>query len=380
MTFKILVVDTYYFEFLEKNQLTQLQTKLSYSELISEIESMQFGTGSAYVHYLRELGWHASLVVPNCFTSQSTWAREFLNVKLSKLGWKYAIHFSRLPFLSFVSKRFKQVHWTLLKQIELAKPDVVYIQDINLLPSTLLKEVKRHTKKLVGEIASPLPPKRFIADYDLIVSALPTILEKANALGVDTAYLPLGFDERNVLAVTPPSRDIDAIFVGSFYNNQPNTYEMLKLAQKQIPGLRIYGPSGKGVLEKHGLISNYFGEAWGQEMFSLLERSKIVLNRHGSAAGDFAVNMRMYEATGMGAGLITETKSNLLSLFVPGVEVETYSSPAEAVEKAKQLLDDPQRLQQLQENGKSKTLKSHTYRVRMKDLSEILKEQIITRN
>jgi spore maturation protein CgeB len=41
-------------------------------------------------------------------------------------------------------------------------------------------------------------------------------------------------------------------------------------------------------------------------MFKILARSKIVINRHGTIAGNYAVNMRMYEATGSGAMLVTE--------------------------------------------------------------------------
>ena len=44
--------------------------------------------------------------------------------------------------------------------------------------------------------------------------------------------------------------------------------------------------------------------------------------------------MRLFEATGSGACLVTDWKENLGELFEPDVEVVTYRSVAECVKKS----------------------------------------------
>ena len=49
--------------------------------------------------------------------------------------------------------------------------------------------------------------------------------------------------------------------------------------------------------------------------------------------------MRLFEATGAGACLITDRKVNLPAMFEPDVEVVTYSSVEECSEKVRYLLE-----------------------------------------
>jgi hypothetical protein len=51
-------------------------------------------------------------------------------------------------------------------------------------------------------------------------------------------------------------------------------------------------------------------------MYKILGRSRIVLNHRGDIA-PFANNLRLYEATGMGALLITDWKKNLHEMLEP---------------------------------------------------------------
>ena len=62
------------------------------------------------------------------------------------------------------------------------------------------------------------------------------------------------------------------------------------------------------------------GQAWGRQMYQVLLRSKIVLNHHGDIA-PYANNLRLFEATGMGALLLTDWKENLEEMFEPGKEI-----------------------------------------------------------
>jgi spore maturation protein CgeB len=111
-------------------------------------------------------------------------------------------------------------------------------------------------------------------------------------------------------------------------------------------------------------------------MFAVLGNSKIVVNRHGTVAGPYAVNMRMYETTGSGAALITETKSNLQDLFDVGTEVMAYNDIEEAIDIAVSLLADPNRLSALACAGQERTLRDHTYDRRAESLIEIFESDL----
>jgi spore maturation protein CgeB len=110
-------------------------------------------------------------------------------------------------------------------------------------------------------------------------------------------------------------------------------------------------------------------------MYRVLARSRIVVNRHGDIAEGFANNMRLFEATGMGALLLTEEATNLGELFVPGQEVETYADADELVAKIRALLADEDRRAAIAAAGQRRTLDDHTYARRMVELDQILRER-----
>lgn len=377
MSKSVLFVDTYYYSLLKALGLDSLpEADATYAGALEGALDFGFGTGGAYARGFRTLGWDAQALVPNSLTLQALWAREHGLGRPLSAGWQYGAHLARLPGVNSVLHRVPHIHGLLLAQVRALKPDVVFVQDINLLPPALAREISKNTRLLVGEIASPLPPKKFLLSYDLISSALPSIVDTAREWGIDAEGIPLGFDERFATVSRASERSIDAIFIGSFSRLQPQTGPLLQAVAKAVPGLRIYGPEDSGALADAGLTDNYAGPAWGKQMFELLGQSKMVINRHGSIAGPYAVNMRMYETTGSGAALITEEKSNLGDLFEPGSEVVTYTSVEDAAAQAAALLADPARLDAIAAAGQARTLRDHTYTRRAERLAETLSDRL----
>ena len=376
----ILLVDTYYPSFLNAQGLNKVpHSNSQYSSQLSLALDAGFGTGGAYLTGLRQAGWEAEIVIPNSLTLQTMWAREHKVSEPWAAGWDYGLHLSRLPLVNGYLHKFPHIHRMLLEQVKSLKPDVVMVQDLNLIPFGLAKELKKYCGLLVGEIASPLPPKSFLMNYDLILSALPSIVDTARAWGLSSEWVPLGFDDKWKTISPASSRPIDAIFVGSFTRLQKSTAPLLAEVAKLIPGLQIYGTAPRDVLQEWGLESFHKGPAWGKDMFALLGQSKLVLNRHGEVAGPYAVNMRMFEATGSGALLVTENKSNLARLFEPEVEVLAYDTPQQAAQIARNILDNPSRLDAIALAGQNKTLTAHTYSARAKQITELFESKISTR-
>ena len=70
--------------------------------------------------------------------------------------------------------------------------------------------------------------------------------------------------------------------------------------------------------------------------------------------------MRLFESTGMGCCLLTDHKSDIQSIFEPDIEVVTYKTPSEAIDKAKYLLKNPNAAQKIAKAGQQKTFLEHT--------------------
>ncbi|MDQ2104244.1 glycosyltransferase family protein [Azospirillum isscasi] len=115
---------------------------------------------------------------------------------------------------------------------------------------------------------------------------------------------------------------------------------------------------------------------FGLEMHRLLARSRLAFNLHTGIAAGMAGNMRMFEATGNGCCLLTEAASNIRDLFEPDVEVVTYASVDEALEKARYLLENEPARRAIAEAGRRRTLSSHTLAQRCDVIEDVIRQRL----
>jgi spore maturation protein CgeB len=80
----------------------------------------------------------------------------------------------------------------------------------------------------------------------------------------------------------------------------------------------------------------------------------------------------MFEATGAGAKLITDDKTNLHELFEPGKEAITYRRPADCLEAVRYYTAHEAERKSIAQSGRARTMRDHNYRVRMQELVGIL--------
>ena len=154
-------------------------------------------------------------------------------------------------------------------------------------------EFEQHVKKIVKDI---------LKKYDLIFSALPQFVNYFRKNHLKSEYLPLAFNNAVLKKINlPVVRTIPISFVGSISSHRNETINLLKFLCKNVADFRIYGIASKRDLLNNGLLDNYYGEAFGLKMYEVLSNSLITVNRHINLAGDFAANLRIYEATGMGS-------------------------------------------------------------------------------
>ncbi|NUB24896.1 glycosyltransferase [Azospirillum brasilense] len=86
-----------------------------------------------------------------------------------------------------------------------------------------------------------------------------------------------------------------------------------------------------------------------------LAETNIVLNCHLDAAGPYANNLRLYEATGVGSFLLTDWKPNLHSPFEIGTEVAAYRDAGDAVRLIRQYEEYSEECRTIAEAGQRQT-------------------------
>jgi spore maturation protein CgeB len=150
---------------------------------------------------------------------------------------------------------------------------------------------------------------------------------------------------------------------------------MLEALSREVE-LEVWGYGAERLPEGSPLRALHRGEAWGIGMYEVFASSRVVVNRHIAAAEGRANNMRLFEATGAGALLLTEAAPNLGEMFEAGLEVVAYEGVDDLVDKVRaQLADDEGRVR-IAAAGQARTLSEHTYARRMAELAEILEPRL----
>lgn len=349
-----MVVDTQYPPFLDA--LYAKQPGLATSDFDTQRDALlgaAFGSSDHYTRHLRALGHEAVDIIVNAATAQRRWARESGHRGLATLP---------------LSRRSDGL--ILQQQVREYRPDVLWLLDMGHLTDAAIERLSGQVGVLVGQVACPFDFRRDVSVYDLVISSLPHFVRRFRRLGVRSEYLPLGFEPsvRDRLGMQQ-ARDVELSFVGSMGSAHSAGTELLNAVAGDLP-LSLWGPPQPALPEP--LASRYRGQAWGMEMYDVLARSQVALNRHIDVAADYANNLRLFEATGMGACLLTDAKRNLSELFVPGEELVTYTDAGDCVRKAKQLLSDVAMREEIAAAGARRTLRDHTYDKRVRSLVEML--------
>jgi spore maturation protein CgeB len=349
---RVLIVDTCYAAFLAAHYRRRPGLSLRpYDEQWRALMDTSFGTSDAYSHELGLLGHDAHEVIVDCEPLQTAWAREH--------GLDDAAQ-----------------ETILLRQVDDFDPDVIYLQNLHVLSDQTMLALRKRGTLVVGQIASEAPPDDRLRMFDLILTSFPHFVERFRELGISSEYFRIAFDERVLARVGDIEKEHQVVFAGALNRiRHRRGNATLAHAAKSLP-LEFWGYDLRGWPPWSTIRRRYKGEAWGLDMYRLLASSRIVLNRHIAEAREYANNMRLYEATGVGSLLITDAKSNLSELFAPDAEVVTYASADQLVEKARHYLAHEDELRTVAAAGQARTLREHTYAVRMRELVPILEGRL----
>ena len=372
---RVVILDTYYPRFLrsfysENRGLRQTSAE----EQTKALLHAAFGTSDFYSRHLKEFGVEATDLIVNCVPLQQTWAQEN-GVPFSAWALRLPHRLFRLPVIGSRLAALPGLVEVAVAQIRALKPDVLYCQDLSFFPGEVLHALRSHVKLIVGQIACPLPPESFLKGYDLILTSFPHFVPRLRALGIRSEYFKIGFDTRVLELLGEVKRDIGASFVGGISRHHGKAVPLLEYLALNTP-IEFFGYGAKTLPRSSPIRKRHHGEVWGLDMYRALARSRVTLNRHINVAENNANNMRLYEATGVGALLITDRKDNLGELFEIGKEVVAYSSPEEAAELIRYYLAHPEEAEAIASAGQARTLRDHTYRRRMEELVPILERYL----
>lgn len=182
--------------------------------------------------------------------------------------------------------------------------------------------------------------------------------------GLDAVHLPFGAMPINT---RPSTKDIDVLFVGSC------DLRRIFLLEGIRDHVAVYGSRWQ---RNYPLISDALRShvvdkpVWGEDLHRLLSGSKIVLNitRSDFFGTETGVNLRIFEALAAGCFLLTDHCDEIAESFRPGIDIETYRSRDELIEKCAYFLENDEHRRRIARSGHERFLSSHTWYARIEQL------------
>jgi spore maturation protein CgeB len=359
----------------------------SYAAQMAARNASLFGVADFYSRNFAAWGHPAAEIHVNNPWLQSAWAREHgmafelpgvtaTTERRALPGWLQGAVTPFKPLLRPLARRVglsprldAQTEKVVLAQIEDFRPDLVLNQDVFHVDTIFMRRIKGIGNPiLIGQVGIVPSRSEDWTVYDLMISQLPTIVKAFRALGVRSEVSHLAF-EPSILDALPeaPAPDVDVSFVGTVSMDHRKRIALLEAVAERYD-LKLWGNRPQALPASSSLHRCFQGEVWGAEMYQVLQRSRITLNSHIDLAGREAGNMRLFEATGVGAFLLTDFKDNLDTLFAPGREVGVWRSIDDCLKAIEYHLGDEKSRAEIAHAGQARTMAQHTYRHRTAEI------------
>jgi spore maturation protein CgeB len=359
----------------------------AYASQMAARNASLFGVADFYSRNFTALGHAAAEIHVNNPRLQAAWAREHgMAVETAEPSvaaarrplpaWLQRAVTPFKPMLRPLARRVglspkldAQAEKILLAQIEDFKPDLVLNQDTFHIDTRLMRRIKGIGHPiLIGQVGIEPSRGEDWTVYDLMMSQLAATVAFLRRLGVRAEVNHLAF-EPAILDALPaqPVMDIDVSFVGTVSPDHRQRIALLEAVAERYD-LKLFGNPPQALPAASPLHRCFQGEVWGADMYQTLRRSKITLNSHIDMAGREAGNMRLFEATGVGAFLLTDFKDNLHTLFAPDREVAVWRSVDDCVAAIGRAIGDGDSRAAIARAGQARTMAQHTYRHRTAEI------------
>lgn len=358
---KLLQLHTYYPHYVQMLYRRSPQLFCASSEQqVAAALADGYGAVHMMTPYLRELGYDAQLVFGNCLYSQSKWLEENRLTINSSSNWQQDI--ARL-------------------QIETFKPDIIYATDAVTFDSRFLSTVQWQPQLVVGWRGAPAGKETDWSSFDLMLSHLTVFRNNAIERGAKAAefFFP-GFPRPLADAVAHVPKQYDVVFSGqwSAHHSRRNAYVEAVVREAETSGaftvgLFLMAPSKN----LPPLIKKFNqGQLFGMDMYRALRAGRIVINAEADFAGGEAGNMRLFEATGAGSFLLTESLDNINDYFNPGTELEIFRDARELIDKIYFYLRHAEEREKIAAQGQARCLTGYGMENRASALDMIIRKHL----
>mgnify|MGYP006268800253 CR=1 FL=1 len=368
----LLLMEDYQGSFTDAFRADPALTSSSYAESARQLFSRPIYYGDAYPDALATRGFRADQVVPTCHPLQYKWAREH---RIWNPGeWMTRVPGTPSPVrLAWQLTDHQVLRRILLKQIALRRPRIVWLFSGVPVTAAEVRAWRRHAEHILLWWSSPLRKEIPYREFDLILSGIPSLIRHFREQGIRAEPLAHAFDPRILSRVTPAERRVRRVaFVGSLSPHHLDRVTFLDRLSRQVP-VDLYGHGERFLPRDSPLHRSFRGPAWGDDLYAVYGSHLIAVHRNIDVADRSASAKRLFEATGMGACVVTEESDNLKELFRPGEEIVTYSDLDDCIAKVEALLKEPERAAQIGKAGQTRTLADHTYGRRVEALVEVLR-------
>ncbi|EXX89086.1 spore maturation protein [Paenibacillus darwinianus] len=196
----------------------------------------------------------------------------------------------------------------------------------------------------------------------------------------DVHYMPLAADAGRFkpMPIGPEYRS-DVCFIGQAFRNRAALFDAAAPGLKGL-NVRIFGGLWDR-LRTYRRLKPSIRLGWlpVDESVRYYNGAKIVINVHRTAeAGSDnrnalrlpgrSINPRTFEIAACGAFQLTDRREDLERYYRPGIELETFESPAELVTKIRHYLEHEEERGRIAARGLARTLREHLYPARVNRL------------
>ena len=405
MSFSLLKITTLYPEFL--NNYYQKYPDIIYKSFHEQNEhllSLTSEPAGSYTFTLRDLGVDARVIIMNASPLLSAFENE-----------------SQIKSNGSLTDR-------VIRQIKYVNPDIIWLDDIRLMNKKVISKIKQNvngTRIIFGSHCAPFSKNAAenFKSLDFILTCTPGLNNEFRNNGIRSFLLYHAFDPR-IHEITEPGvfpRQKKLTFSGSLFQGGRFHKTRLEFIERILDSFDIqlfcnlesssktivkklfynlFRPCTRGMNEENLLLRVPFLSRYneflftpvtaysdklrtrnqipvfGFDMYRLLADSEIVFNIHGEIAGEYAGNVRLFEATGMGSCLVTDDKRNMKDLFEPDKEVIVYKNIDECMERIKWLMNNTLECEAIARAGQKRTLKDHTVRLRCEELINLIQDEL----
>ncbi|OXM17584.1 spore maturation protein cgeB [Paenibacillus herberti] len=223
--------------------------------------------------------------------------------------------------------------------------------------------------------------------YDYVFTLESNCVEFYRQLGCQNVfYLPLGV---NPAEFRPRNPDLslrrEISFVGSAYHKRVDFFNQitpyLLTRDVSITGLWWDRLNDYKLMQSRVRAGQWMGPL---ETAATYNGAKIVINMHRAHDDEtfnsnnesqltaISPNPRTFEISACGTLQLTDIRDDLARFYVPGVEIDTYSSPQELVQKLDYYLNNEEARQAIALRAMYRTMKEHTYAHRLTTMLSVM--------